>query len=273
MENLSGYHSFLKAAEKSELTMEKYLRDVRAFLNWLGAQPLDKDVILQYKRHLTAHYAPASVNSMLSALNTYFEFLQRPDCKVKVLRRQRHIFCDAEKELTRSEYHRLLNAAREKPRLQLLLQTLCATGIRVSEHRFITVEAAVSGMAEVYSKGKYRTVLLPKKLCTALLRYAKKQGIRTGSLFVTRSGKPLDRSRIWAEMKKLCKAANVLAEKVFPHNLRHLFARTYYAMEKDIVRLADLLGHASINTTRIYTVESGEVHRRQIERMELCCIT
>jgi len=273
MERLSGYRSFLEDAEKSELTMEKYLRDVRAFLSWLGPRTLEKRVVLEYKTHLTERYAPASVNSMLSALNTYFLFLGRMDCKVKILRHQRRIFCSEQKELTRQEYQRLLRAAADQPRLQLLIQTLCATGIRVSEHRFITAEAARSGVAEVRCKGKQRTVLLPRKLCAALRRYAKAQGIQTGSLFVTRSGRPLDRSRIWAEMKKLCKAANVPAEKVFPHNLRHLFARTYYAMERDIVRLADILGHANINTTRIYTVESGETHRRQIEKMRLFCIT
>jgi len=273
MEHLSGYQSFLRDAEKSDLTVEKYLRDVGAFLRWLGPRELEKRAVLEYKAYLTERYAPASVNSMLSALNSYFLFLGRMDCKVRILRQQRRIFCSEQKELTRGEYQRLLQAAAGQPRLHLLIQTICATGIRVSEHRFITAEAVRAGVAEVYCKGKLRTVLLPRKLCAALRRYARAQGIRTGSLFVTRRGKPLDRSYIWAEMKKLCKAANVLAEKVFPHNLRHLFARTYYAMEKDIVRLADILGHASINTTRIYTVESGETHRRQIEKMRLICIT
>jgi len=273
MEKLTGYKSFLKDAEKSALTIEKYLRDAGNFLTWLGPRELEKRAVLEYKAYLTERYAPASVNSMLSALNAYVLFLGRMDCRVKILRQQRRMFCSERKELSREEYQRLVNAAQGKPKLQLLLQTLCATGIRVSEHRFITVEAAKRGVAEVSCKGKLRTVLLPRKLCRALLKYAKRAGIRQGSLFVTRRGTPLDRSYIWAEMKKLCKAADVLAEKVFPHNLRHLFARTYYAMEKDIVRLADLLGHASINTTRIYTVESGEVHRRQIEKMQLFYIT
>lgn len=272
MRPLDDYRKYLEEAEKSELTIEKYLRDVRAFLLWQEKRPLSKETVLAYKAYLTERYAVASVNSMLSAVNNYLTFLGRQDCRVKILRRQRQIFCSEQKELSREEYHRLLRAAEGKPQLHLLLQTICATGIRVSEHRFITVEAAQSGRAEVSCKGKQRTVLLPKKLCAALRKYARERGIQTGSLFVSRSGKPLDRSRIWAEMKKLCKAANVLAEKVFPHNLRHLFARTYYAMEKDIVRLADLLGHASINTTRIYTAESGEVHRRQVERLGLCCI-
>jgi len=273
MNHMESYRTYLAAEEKSGLTVEKYLRDAEAFLRWLGDAPLEKERVLAYKAHLTEHYAVASVNSMLSAVNHYLMFLGRPDCRVRVIRRQRQLFCREERELTRQEYQRLVNAAQGRPKIQLLLQALCATGIRVSEHRFLTVEAARSGVAEVRCKGKLRTVLLPQKLCRALLKYAKKAGIRQGSLFVTRRGRPLDRSYIWAEMKKLCKAANVLAEKVFPHNLRHLFARTYYAQEKDIVRLADLLGHASINTTRIYTLESGQVHRRQIERLHLCCIT
>jgi len=270
---MEDYRTHLTAEEKSDLTVEKYLRDAEAFLRWLGPRPLGKREVLDYKAYLTERYAVASVNSMLSAVNHYLTFLGRPDCRVRVLRRQRQLFCREDRELTREEYRRLVCAAREKPRLQLLVQTLCATGIRVSEHRFITVEAARSGVAEVRCKGKLRTVLLPQKLYRALLKYAKQAGIRQGSLFVTRRGTPLDRSYIWAEMKKLCKAANVLAEKVFPHNLRHLFARTYYAQERDIVRLADLLGHASINTTRIYTLESGQIHRRQIERLRLCCMT
>ena len=273
MHHMEDYRKHLAAEEKSDLTVEKYLRDAEAFLRWLGPRPLGKREVLDYKAYLTERYAVASVNSMLSAVNHYLTFLGRPDCRVRVIRRQRQLFCREERELTRQEYQRLVNAAQGKPKLQLLLQTLCATGIRVSEHRFITVEAAKRGVAEVSCKGKLRTVLLPRKLCRALLKYAKRAGIRQGSLFVTRRGTPLDRSYIWAEMKKLCKAANVLAEKVFPHNLRHLFARTYYAQERDIVRLADLLGHASINTTRIYTLESGQVHRRQIERLHLCCIT
>lgn len=270
---LTKYKASLMEEEKSDLTVEKYLRDVRTFLCWLGERELEKGRALEYKSYIMENYAVASVNSMLSSLNSYFEFLNRKDCKVKVVKQQRRLFCAEEKELTRAEYERLLDAAKDKPRLCLLMQTICSTGIRVSEHRFITVEAARTGIAEVRCKGKLRTVLLPRKLCKALLRYAKEQRIRSGAIFVSKYGKPLDRSRIWAEMKKLCKDAKVPAEKVFPHNLRHLFARTYYALEKDIVRLADILGHASVNTTRIYTVESGHTHRMQIERMRLICTT
>ena len=273
MKQLDEFKEYLTEEEKSQLTQEKYLRDVRKFLSWLGERNLIKQEVLVFKKGLLESYAVASVNSMLSSLNAYFAFCGREDCKVKFVKQQREVFCSEEKELTRDEYKRLLYAARDDPRLCLLMQTICSTGIRVSEHPFITVEAIYQGKATVRCKGKTRTVLLPQKLCKALKRYAKQHGIRSGSLFVTRSGKPLDRSRIWAQMKKLCRTAKVLAEKVFPHNLRHLFARMYYSMEKDIVRLADILGHASVNTTRIYTKESGEVHRRQIEKMPLLFIT
>lgn len=273
MNTLQNYRKHLLEMEKSDLTVQKYLRDTRAFLLWLKNRVLEKERVLEYKAHLTTRYAVASVNSMLSAVNSYLAFIGRQDCRVRIVKCQRPLFCAEERELSSQEYDRLLRAAGGKPQLQLLLQAICATGIRVSEHRFLTVDAARRGVAEVRCKGKLRKVLLPRKLCLALLRYAKQRRIRQGSLFVSRRGTPLDRSYIWAEMKKLCKAANVLAEKVFPHNLRHLFARTYYRQEKDIVRLADLLGHTSVNTTRIYTLESGQMHRRQIEKLGLCRLT
>jgi len=269
MDALRMYKSYLMEEEKSELTIEKYLRDVRAFLRWAAGREINKPLVKAYKEELKTSYAVASINSMLASVNSYLLYIGRGDCRVKCIKQQRRLFCVEEKELTRQEYQRLLSASQHKPQLCLLMQTICATGIRVSEHRFITVEAARAGIAEVSCKGKLRTVLLPRKLCKELLKYAKGRGIRSGSIFITRQGKPLDRSRIWAEMKKLCRDANVPAEKVFPHNLRHLFARTYYALEKDIVRLADILGHANINTTRIYTMESGAVHRRQIENLRL----
>lgn len=269
MDELCAYKSYLIEEEKSELTIEKYLRDVRAFLRWIEGREFTKALVKAYKEDLRESYAVASINSMLASVNSYLSFIGRSDCRVKNIKQQRQIFCMEEKELTRQEYQRLLQASQNKPQICLLMQTICATGIRVSEHRFITVEAARAGVAEVSCKGKTRTVFLTKKLCRALLQYAKAKGIQGGSIFVTRRGNPLNRSSIWAEMKKLCKDANVPAEKVFPHNLRHLFARTYYALAKDIVRLADILGHANINTTRIYTMESGGVHRRQIEKMRL----
>ena len=267
------FQTYLIENEKSSLTIEKYLRDVRFFLAWLGDHELVKTETLAYKTYLMDHYAISSVNSMLSSLCSYLKFIGRADCCVKSLKLQHTVFCSENCELSRGEYERLLQAAKNDPRLFLLMQTIAATGIRVSEHRFVTMEAVRRGSAEIRCKGKVRTILLPSKLCTALLRYAKKKGISSGSIFISKCGKPLDRSRIWAQMKKLCSTAKVLAEKVFPHNLRHLFARTFYTMEKDIVRLADILGHTSINTTRIYTQESGRVHRLQIEKIPLIIIT
>lgn len=269
MNTIEAFKTYLIEDEKSELTKEKYIRDVQRFLAWLGDGALTKSRVLDYKSELMAGYAVASVNSILSSLNCYFEYIGRSDCRVKTLKQQRQAFASEEKELTKAEYERLLKAAERKPRLCLLMQTICSTGIRVSEHRFITVEAAKLGYAEVRLKGKHRIVFLPSKLCRALLRYARSRNITNGSIFVTATGRALDRCNIWAEMKKLCDTAMVRREKVFPHNLRHLFARIYYGLEKDIVRLADILGHSSINTTRIYTMESGSTHRRQIERMEL----
>lgn len=270
---LCDFDRYLQEEEKGKLTREKYLRDVGKFLLWLRSRELTRGEVLAYKASLVETYAVASVNSMLSSLNRYLTYLGREDCRVKTLKQQREVFRPEERELTRTEYHRLLKAAEGDRRLCLLMQTICATGIRVSEHRFLTVEAARQGRAVVRGKGKVRTVLIPRKLCRMLLDYCTRQGITGGSIFVTKGGKPVDRSRIWAQMKKLCHSAKVSPKKVFPHNLRHLFARMFYSMEKDIVRLADILGHSSVNTTRMYTIESGKVHRKQIEKMPLLFIT
>ena len=270
---MERFKAYLIEEEKSELTIEKYIRDTHRFLAWLENAELTKSKVLDYKAELIEKYAVVSVNSILSSLNCYFEYIGRNDCRVKALKQQRQAFSSEEKELTKAEYERLIKAAESKPRLCLLMQTICSTGIRVSEHKFITVEAAKAGYAEVRLKGKTRTVFIPQKLCKLLLRYAREQNITNGSIFITASGKPLNRCNIWAEMKKLCDTAGVSREKVFPHNLRHLFARLYYGLEKDIVRLADILGHSSINTTRIYTMESGQTHRRQMERMALLLAT
>ena len=270
---MENFRAYLIQEEKSELTVEKYLRDVSHFQIWLGKRELSKAEALAYKTELMERYAVSSVNSMISSVNCYLEYLGRHDCRVKTVRQQRQVFLQEEKELSKADYGRLLQAAEQKPRLHLLMQTICSTGIRVSEHRFITVEAARLGYAEVRLKGKHRVVFLPKKLCALLLKYAKKRRISTGSIFVTATGKPLDRCNIWAEMKKLCHTAKVSREKVFPHNLRHLFARLYYSIEHDIVRLADILGHSNINTTRIYTMESGQTHRRHMERLQILLMT
>ena len=273
MQTLQSFKIHLVEEEKSPLTIEKYTRDVAKFITWLGKRSISKTEVLTYKAYLREHYATVSVNSMLSAVNSYLSFIGRTDCRVKIIKIQRCAFCAEEKELSKGEFERLLQAAKNDRRLALLMQTIGATGIRVSEHRFITVEAVKRRKAEVQCKGKVRTILLPNQLCKALLVYAKQRKIKSGSIFIGKSGNPLGRSQIWAQMKKLCSTAKVMAEKVFPHNLRHLFARTFYSIEKDVVRLADILGHSSINTTRIYTMESGRVHRRQIEKIPLLLFT
>lgn len=270
-ESIDSFRNCLLEEEKSAATLERYLRDVRAFAAWLGSESLDKEHVLEYKRQLIERYAAASVNAILSSLNRFFAHRERYDLRVRTLKVQRRIFAESTRELTKSEYHRLLREAqnRKNERLYLLMQTICSTGIRVSELRFVTASALEAGKAEIACKGKRRTVFLPNDLCKMLRRYVKTRKIKSGSIFVTRNGKPLDRSNIWSDMKKLCAAAGVPKTKVFPHNLRHLFARTYYSVQKDIVRLADLLGHSSVNTTRIYTMESGEVHRKQIQSLGL----
>lgn len=241
----------------------------------MNGQPLTKAALIAWKKALTADHAPATVNSMVAAVNSFLSFMGWCECKIKLLKIQKAIFCDPDKELTRAEYARLVRAAEQKEnqRLSLIIQTICATGIRVSELRYITVQAVQTGRAEVSNKGKRRAVFLSGKLRRLLEKYLRTQKITAGAVFVTRSGKPVDRSNIWRDMKRLCESAGVEPEKVFPHNLRHLFARTYYAMERDLSRLADILGHSSVNTTRIYTVESGAVHARQVERMWLVLTT
>ena len=270
-EIIEAYKDYLVGEEKSEATMDKYLRDVREFAEWLGDREFDKTAVVTYKTELTERYAPASVNTILSSLNSFFAFNEWYELKVKTLKIQRQIFSSDEKELTKAEYERLLKAAKSKKneRLYLLMQTICATGIRVSELRHITVEAVCIGRAEINCKGKRRTVFIPSQLCQILKQYIKEQKIMSGSVFISKNGNPLNRSNIWTDMKKLCKSAGVSEKKVFPHNLRHLFARTYYSLQKDIVRLADILGHTSVNTTRIYTMESGEIHRKQIQKLGL----
>ena len=265
------FKKYLIEEEKSKATLEKYVRDIEAFHAWIGEKDLDKSCVLSYKAYLCEKYATASVNSMLSSINSFFTYLEWYELRVKTIKVQKQIFASNEKELTKSEYKRLLSAAKAKSnlRLYLLMQTICSTGIRVSELRFITIEAINRGRAEINCKGKRRCAFLPTELCKILKEYVKEQKIKSGAVFVSKNGNPLDRSNIWSDMKKLCKEAGVSEKKVFPHNLRHLFARTYYTLQKDIVRLADILGHSSVNTTRIYTMETGEIHRKQIQRLGL----
>lgn len=268
---LVQFRASLIEDEKSTATVQKYLRDIGVFFAFAGQQPVTKDTAIRYKQYLKERYKPASVNSMLAAVNRFFKEMNWFDCVVKALKVQRQAFRAKERELTKEEYYRLLKAAKTQnnPRLYLLMQTLCSTGIRVSELQFITVQAVEAGRATVSLKGKTRTVLIPRALCRELRSYAKQRGIRTGSVFVTRGGRPMDRSNILHAMKALCSEADVDRHKVFPHNLRHLFACLFYQAEKDISRLADLLGHSNINTTRIYTCVSGEEQTRQIEQLGL----
>ncbi len=265
------FEAYLVLQEKSRATVEKYVRDASAFAEYTGDAEITKETVIAYKEHLMKNHAVRSVNSYLASLNSLFAFLNRADLKVKSIKLQRQIFCPEDRELTREEYRRLCKAAADNhnERLHVMLQTICGTGIRVSELQFITVEAARQGKAVVSLKGKTRSVFIVNELKKKLLAYAGKQNIKTGMIFVTRTGKPLNRTNIWREMKALCAAADVNPQKVFPHNLRHLFARVFYGIEKDIAKLADILGHSSINTTRIYIVSTGVEHRRRMENMRL----
>lgn len=268
---LLRYRAYLEEEEKSRNTIEKYMRDLRAFRSWLSDRPVSRQETAAYKERLKEIYTVRSINSMLSSVNSFFRYCGWTDCCVRQLRVQNQIFCPREKELSKEEYRKLVETARrqKKERLEAALQTICATGIRISELSFITVDAVLRGSAEVSCKGKCRQVFLPQKLQLILRQYIRRKKIRSGPVFVTESGKPWDRSNIWREMKALCREAGVSAGKVFPHNLRHLFARTYYNMKKDIAKLADILGHSSINTTRIYIISTGREHQRQMSSLGL----
>ena len=270
-EKTEKFREYLISEEKSAATTEKYLRDIRLFTEFSGGGEITKETLIEYKKHLRENYAARSVNSMLASINALLSFLGWQDLRVKALKLQRQVYCPEEKELTKAEYARLCRTAqkRDNERLNLILQTICGTGIRVSELQFITVEAVKQGEAVVSCKAKTRSVFIVKELKQKLLRYAVEQNIKSGMIFVTRTGKPLSRTNIWREMKALCIDANVNPEKVFPHNLRHLFARVFYGIEKDIAKLADILGHSSIDTTRIYIISTGTEHRKRMENMRL----
>lgn len=274
-EMIQRYADYLQEQERAGATIQKYLHDLTALLDFLDGGKLTKAALIEWKARLIEAHAPATVNSMLAAVNGFLSFLGWWELAVKLLKIQRSPFTDERRELTREEYARLVRAAEREgnQRLSLMIQTICATGIRVSELKFITAEAVRTGRTEIVNKGKRRPVFLPEKLRRLLKTYLQKQKITAGAVFVTRTGKPVDRSNIWRDMKRLCESAGVEPGKVFPHNLRHLFARTYYTLEKDLSRLADILGHSNVNTTRIYTAESGLVHARQMERMGLILTT
>lgn len=267
---IARFKEHLILEERSAATIQKYIRDVKVFAAYANGA-VTKEIVIAYKKRLQERYAVRSVNSMLASINSLFTFHGWHDLKVKALKLQQQIYCPEEKELTKAEYACLCRTAqrRHNERLNLILQTICGTGIRVSELRFITVEAAKCGEAVVRCKGKTRTVFIVRELRQKLLCYAAEQELKSGMIFITRTGKPVSRTNIWREMKALCEEANVNPQKVFPHNLRHLFARVFYGIEKDIAKLADILGHSSINTTRIYIISTGTEHRRRMENMHL----
>ena len=270
--HLAAFGEYLRSQERGGGTVEKCLRDTRQFAAWLDGAEVTKEAAARWKEHLLSRGCqPSTVNGKLAALNAFLAFMGWEDCRVKSLRLQRRLFRDADRELTRAEYDRLLKTAcvLGRERLMLLMETICATGIRVSEIRYITVEAARAGKAEISLKGKIRTILIPGKLCRKLQKYAGRKKIASGEIFLTRSGKPLSRKQIWAEMKAICERAGVEPTKVFPHNLRHLFARCFYQACRDIAKLADTLGHSSIETTRIYLISTGAEHARTLDRLRL----
>ena len=268
---IEEFKKHLILEERSTSTIEKYIRDVKSFANFVNGDEITKETVINYKKYLQENYAVRSVNSMLASINSIFAFLDWHELKVKSIKLQQQIYCPEEKELTKAEYARLCRTANQKhnKRLNLILQTICGTGIRVSELQYITVEAAKQGEAVVNCKSKTRSVFIVKELKQKLLRYAAEQNIKNGIIFVTKTGKAISRTNIWREMKALCAEANVNPQKVFPHNLRHLFARVFYGIEKDIAKLADILGHSSINTTRIYIISTGTEHRMRMENMRL----
>lgn len=271
-QDITAYANYLRSEERAGATVEKYQRDVNAFAVWLAGRPVDRELAAQWREYLLAEgLSPSTVNAKLSAVNSLFRFLGWDECRVKFLRIQRQMFREKARELTRKEYERLLEAARSqrRGRLELLMETICSTGIRVSEVHFITVEAAQAGQAVIHLKGKIRTILLSRKLCVKLLKYAKKIKTASGEIFLTKSGKSLSRKQIWQEMKSLCGRAGVTPSKVFPHNLRHLFATIFYQVSRDLVRLADTLGHSSVETTRIYLLTSASEHMKCMERLRL----
>lgn len=270
-DNIRKFADFLVGEEKSENTVKKYIRDVRVFARFAAGDTITKETVIRYKRYLQQNYAIRSVNSMLASVNSLFSFLGWHDLKVKALKLQRQIYCPEEKELTKAEYLRLLRTASQNgnERLSLIIQTICATGIRVSELSFITVEAVRHGEAIVSCKAKTRSVFIVRELKEKLLRYTAEHGIKSGMIFITRTGKPISRTSIWRDMKRLCAQAGVDPQKVFPHNLRHLFARCFYSTENDIASLADILGHSSINTTRLYIISTGTEHRKKMESLHL----
>ena len=268
--DVKDFKTYLYERENAETTISKYSTDLRCFLKFLGnSREVDKARLLAYKEWLIERYAVSSVNSMLAALNQFLEFCGYAQLKVKRVKTQKNLFLREEKELTRKEYQRLVRTAKAEGKVQLALcmEVIAVTGVRVSELKYFTVEQVKKGRIEVHNKGKYRRIFLTGSIRKKLLIYAAARKIRSGCIFVTKNGKPKDRSNLWSEMKALKEKAGVSGEKIFPHNLRHLFARVYYQTTKDLTGLADVLGHSSLNVTRIYTSNTGELYQRQLDRM------
>ena len=274
VEQIREFSRYLREEERETATIDKYSRDVKDFFIWLKDRQISRERMGEWRGYLLqAGRKPVTINGKLSALNKFFSFLGRNDCRTKYLKIQRRLFRSTEKQLSKQEYIRLMETAHSlgRERLALLMETICATGIRVSEVKYITAEAIRAGRTEIALKGKIRTILLPGKLCRKLKKYAGKRKIVSGEVFLTRNGKGMSRRQIWAEMKSLCEKAGVAPSKVFPHNLRHLFAQTFYRVCRDVAKLADVLGHSSIETTRLYLISTEAEHVRQMERMGLIC--
>lgn len=271
-EQISKFEQWLYDKENAKATIQKYLTDIRTLLRFLGKdKKIDKSRLLEYKEWLRERYAISSVNSMLAALNQFLEFSGVSVWKVRRFKAQKSMFLQEEKELTKGEFHRLVAEARKEGKnwLALCMETIAATGIRISELQYFTVESIRRGRIEVFNKGKYRRILLPAIIQKKLLKFGKENKIKNGSIFLAKNGKPKNRSIIWREMKKLKEKTGIKGEKIFPHNLRHLFARMYYQNTKDLTGLADLLGHSSLNVTRIYTSNTGEIYQRQLDSMQI----
>ncbi len=267
---IKEYGEYLRREERASKTIEKYLHDLHMFYDWSGGNIISKELVSAWKEQLLLDgRAAVSVNAALAALHGFFSFMGWEECRVKYLKIQRQIFRDASRELNKEEFSRLVRCAMQKgnQRLALIMETICATGIRVSELKYITVEAVKRGRTDISLKGKIRSILIPNRLAHKLQKYAKKQKIACGEIFLTASGCGISRCQIWSEMKKLCQSAKVDESKVFPHNLRHLFARAFYKVCRDIVQLADVLGHSSIDTTRIYLVTTGTEHAKQLDKL------
>ena len=274
VEQIREFSRYLREEERETATIDKYSRDVKDFFIWLKDREISRERMGEWRGYLLqAGRKPVTINGKLSALNKFFSYLGRNDCRIKYLKIQRRLFRSTEKQLSKQEYIRLMETAHSlgRERLALLMETICATGIRVSEVKYITAEAIRAGRTEIALKGKIRTILLPGKLCRKLKKYAGKRKIVSGEVFLTRNGKGMSRRQIWAEMKSLCEKAGVAPSKVFPHNLRHLFAQTFYRVCRDVAKLADVLGHSSIETTRLYLISTEAEHVRQMERMGLIC--